>query len=206
MWTPAPFEQPELKAGHDLVRRIRLGTVVTAAPLNATPVPFYLDGDRGTGGTLVGHLARANRHCEALATGPEVLVSFTGPQTYVSAEWYVTQPRVSTWYYAAAHVHGCARLIESPEAVRAILDRSFAAFGSPDSNWRPDPTYVDRLLPAIVGLEIDIERIEAQQRYGQDGPPADQTAVFERLRDGGPGDREIASWMRDAPGSALSPA
>lgn len=203
MWTTAPYKQSQLGAAHALIRQLRLGTLVTEHPMDASPLPFLLDERRGPAGSLVGHLARANRQCASLAQGGQVLVAFTGPHTHVPARWYATSPRVSTWYYAAVHVYGQARLVTAPASVRNILERSAAAFDPEGRGWQPDSDYVERLLPAIVGVEIEITRIESQQRYGQDGPLADQQAVHEQLSAGDLNQQRVSQWMARAPGSGL---
>jgi transcriptional regulator len=203
MFTVIPFEVTALDAAHDLIESVRLGNLVTAAPrLDASPLPFMLDRARGGQGVLVGHLARDNRQYPALKQAPdqEVLVAFQGPQTFVSAAWYRTGPRVSTWYYTAAHVYGRATLIEDAAGLGRILAASQHDFSEPDNGWAPDPGYVARLLPAIVGIEITIDRIEAQQRLGQDSPDADHEQVRQVLGQGSPAQRAVAALMpaRDA--------
>lgn len=185
MFTCSPYDRVALPEAHALIESIRLGTLVTTtAGLDASPLPFLVDSDRGPCGTLISHLARANRQVARLQTPEEVLITFTGPQTFVSAEWYHTGPRVSTWYYVAVHVYGRARRIDDPSRVRQILDDSFLAFGGNPQGWQADPAYVERLLPAIAGVEIEIDRIEAQQRLGQESPDIDYRSVREQLLNG----------------------
>lgn len=196
MFTVDPYHQRELGTAHDLIEEIKLGTLVTRAPiLDASPLPFLLDRSRGAHGTLISHMASANRQWRALAEDADVLVSFTGPQTYVSASWYKTGPRVPTWYYTAVHVHGRARLVEDADGLRKILRDTVATFDAPGTGWQPDPDYVTRLLPGIIGIEIEIAHIEAQQRLGQESPDIDHNTVRGILRNGDLLQQQVARRM-----------
>ena len=87
-------------------------------------------------GTLLGHVARANPHWEALR-GVESIAVFHGPHAYVSPSWY-TEPAaaVPTWNYAAIHAHGVAELIEDEAETRAVLDALVHRFeGSRAQPW-----------------------------------------------------------------------
>lgn len=196
MFTVDPYHQRDTHITHDLIEEIKLGTLVTRAPvLDASPLPFLLDRERGAQGTLISHMASANRQWRALAEDADVLVSFTGPQTYVSASWYKTGPRVPTWYYTAVHVHGRARLMESADDLRKILRETVSTFDAPGTGWQSDPDYVTRLLPGIIGIEIEITRLEAQQRLGQESPDIDHDTVRNILRNGDLLQRQVAQRM-----------
>lgn len=196
MFTVDPYHQREIRTAHDLIEEIKMGTLVTRAPsLDASPLPFLLYRSQGTLGTLIGHMASANRQSRTLTEDADVLVTFTGPQAYVSASWYQTGPRVPTWYYTTVHVHGRARLIEDADGLRKILQDTVAAFDAPGTGWRPDPDYVTRLLPGIIGIEIEITRLEAQQRLGQESPDIDHNAVRRMLLNGDLLQQQVAQKM-----------
>lgn len=206
MFTKRPHRQQDIATAHDLIEKIRLGTLVTITPrLDASPIPFLLHRRRGPLGTLVGHMSRANRQWKVLEEQDEVLVSFTGPHTYVSASWYETGPRVSTWYYAAVHAYGKARVIGDDEGMLAILDESFRVWGGEDERrrcWTADPNYVRALLPGIMGFEIELTRFEAQQQMGQESPDVDNAAVRRVLGSGDLLQRQVAEWMPQRTGGA----
>ena len=152
---------------------------------NATNLQFVLDPARGNKGVLTSHLARANAHAAALLQLTEpALAVFHGPSSYVSASWYPGRDMPPTVYYTAVHCYGPlvfqdhARLRESLEDLTV---RSEA--GIPDG-WKtheiPDAA-IQRRLPAILGFELMIERLEAKFKLGQDEPRRDAMAVAERL-------------------------
>jgi transcriptional regulator len=73
-----PSTQSDIR---DLIRRYPLATIVCrdAHGLTASHLPLILDAARGRYGTLIGHMARAKAHHEALRTDPSVLAVFAGP-------------------------------------------------------------------------------------------------------------------------------
>ena len=126
-------------------------------------------------GKLVGHLPRA-----AAALAGEVTVVFHGPHAHVSPTPDVTPGLVPTWNYAAAHVQGVARIIDDNEAKAAILadiSRHFEA-----GRWSMELVEgLPRLLPMIIGIEIDIVAVEAKFKLSQNRSAADIDAVASAL-------------------------
>ena len=185
------------------MRENGFATVVTAAdgvPF-ASHVPVLVDGDGAAGGLKIrGHVARANPHWKQLANGNPVLVMFHGPHAYVSPSWYAPDPQsVPTWNYAVVHAHGHAALL-APADLRTLLkdlvDAHERASAQP---WRFDSMpaeYVDRLLGAIVGFEIAVERLEGKLKLSQNQTPDDQRRVREQLATStDPVARDVARWM-----------
>ncbi len=53
---------------------------------------------------LLGHVAKGNPHAGFLHKRPHVLLTFMGPQAYMSPAVYPDLVRVPTWSYVAVHV------------------------------------------------------------------------------------------------------
>lgn len=188
MYIPQDFKEQRPEVLHDVIREFSFGTLVSAGTdgLVASHIPFLLEADRGPYGTLVGHLALGNAQWRALSDEAEVLVMFQGPHAYISPSWYETQLVVPTWNYVAVHAYGRPRLIEDRAGLRAILE---ALIGTNerqfDEPWTMDhlaPEFVERLLGAIVGFEIPIDRIEGKFKLSQNRSPADQRGAIGGLR------------------------
>ena len=198
MFAPAPYFEPDIAIAQALIEEIRLGTIVTGAPmLAASHVPFMVDRARGGRGTLVGHVDRRNPQWQAIAATSEVLVTFLGPDAYVSPTWYGSQPRVPTWLYAAVHVYGRPCMVQDAAGLEKMVVALCDTMEPADSAWRPAQigTYIDRLLNGIVGFEIEITRIETQLRLAQQNTDADRRAVRGALEKGSLQDRRIAGLM-----------
>jgi transcriptional regulator len=143
-------------------------------------------------------MARANAHWESLESAAEVLAIFGGPHAYVSPSWYAHHPSVPTWNYAVVHARGKARIVE-PEALPALLARLTRKYeeGRP-APWRMEDLPADftpRLLAAIVGFEIAVERLEGKFKLSQNRRPADLEGVIAALE--GEGQGALAALMRE---------
>lgn len=150
--------------------------------LTATHVPVLLEPGRGPQGTLVTHLAGANPHAQAL-DGAETLAIFQGPHGYVSPSLYATHPSVPTWNYAVAHVYGRARAVTDPQSLRAMLETLVAKHetgrATPWSMAGLSAEYMDKMLRGIIGIEIEISRIEAKLKLSQNRNRIDRAQVTE---------------------------
>jgi transcriptional regulator len=202
MYIPKANEETRLEALHALIQQYSFGTVVSQCPegMVASHLPFLLDPERGPRGTLAGHMARANPHWQNLQKEGEVLVIFQGPHAYISPSWYDTRPSVPTWNYVAIHAYGSPRLIEDTASLRRILETLVrvheASFSRP---WSLDlfPNYVDQLMRAIVGFEIEITRLEGKLKLSQNRTSTDQAGAIAGLLDqGGALEAEVAMLMR----------
>lgn len=175
-----------------LVDANALGTWVRAGPhgVAADHIPFLLDRERGPHGTLVGHVARANPVWRGLDAQAPSLVIFQGPQAYITPNWYPGKAQhgkvVPTWDYAVVHVHGVARAIEDRDWLLGILRCLSAAHEAAQPRpWTLDdapPGYIDKLLRAIVGIEIAVTRFEGKLKASQDEDAQDRTGTVQGLR------------------------
>ena len=183
---PAHFRETDRGTIARLLADFPLSTLVSVQPdgLSGDPIPLLYDANRGPEGTLIGHVARANplwRH----ADGQRVLAVFMGPQGYVSPSWYASKAEsgkvVPTWNYAAVHLHGRLRAIDDPEWLRGLVTRLTATQEAPRAApWAVTDApedYVAAMLRAIVGIEIDVERIEAKYKLSQNRSAADRAGT-----------------------------
>jgi transcriptional regulator len=150
-----------------------------------TNIPLLLDRKRGSYGTLLGHLARANEHADALfATTAPTLAVFHGPYSYVTPSWYPNRDMPGTYYYTAVHCYGRIRPQNEAEleaTLKLLNDRMEKPIAR---GWRMDEvphSEITRRLPNIAGFELEIERLEAKFKLGQDEPRKDAMAVADRL-------------------------
>lgn len=186
-----PAAIDEIVAAHDFALLVTAGE---AGP-EATHLPLLLDRTRGPHGTLLGHLARANPHAEAL-DGRAALAVFSGPHGYVSPRWYASAPAVPTWNYVAVHVHGRARVVRDKARLVELVDALSRRYEG-DGPWSvaglPE-RFLAGMVEGIVGLEIEVERIDAKFKLSQNRPPGDRRNVVAELERGG--DAAIVAAMR----------
>jgi transcriptional regulator len=186
MYLPKSFQTEDLPELQVFMRAYNFASLVTqhqGAPF-ASHLPFMLDAERGQYGTLLAHMARANPQWRDFAAGGQVLVIFQGPHAYISPSWYETHPSVPTWNYAVVHAYGVPRVIEDHATLRPMLERLVdtheAGFEQP---WRMDlpHDYLDKMMRAVVGFEIEITRLEGKLKLSQNRSEQDQHHVAEAL-------------------------
>jgi transcriptional regulator len=195
MYVPEAFRETDADAVRALIAEYPLATLVTQAEdgaLTANHIPFLLDRSRGEHGTLVGHVARANPLWRV--PGPALAI-FIGPDGYVSPNWYPSKHEhasvVPTWNYAVVHAHGTLRAVDDPGLLLGIVGaltrhhETAVAARSGTEPWRVDdapPDYIARMLKAIVGIEIEVTRVEGKSKLSQNRSDADRTGVAAGLR------------------------
>jgi transcriptional regulator len=156
--------------------------------LLATMLPFVFDEAIGERGSLLGHVARNNDQWRYQAQG-EALVIIRGPDTYVTPSWYAAKQEhgrvVPTWNYVTAHVYGRLVVHDDPAWVEALVRRLTEKHEAPrGAPWSVDDaprTYVDGQLRAIVGIEVQVTRVEAKAKASQNRSKADIDGVLEGL-------------------------
>lgn|SRR3989338_765282 len=191
MYTPPAFRQDDLASLQTQITRTPLAILVTQGDdgLQASHLPLLFEPQQGERGTLHGHFARANNHWQALASGAEVLVIFPGPQAYVSPGYYPSKaedPRVvPTWNYIAVHAHGQAEVYDAPQRLRSLLEaltqRHEKGRATPWSLDEAPADYLARMLGAVVGFSLPIERLEGKWKLSQNQAPANFTGVQQGL-------------------------
>ena len=178
MYVSKHHAQPDLVEAQNLIEAYPLGAWVAPSDegLVANHVPFLLDRSRGKFGTLLGHVSRANPVWTQLLASNHSVVMFQGPQSYITPGWYPGKQEhgkvVPTWNYAVAHAHGVARAIDDESWLRDMLVRLTAAHeSSRQQPWKLTDApagFIDKLLRAVVGIEIPIERLVGKLKASQD--------------------------------------
>ncbi len=201
MYVPKHFAEPRVDVLHQLMRAHPLATLVTltADGLDANHVPLLLSPEPGPFGSLRGHVARANpvwRDLTPDTGGSEVLAIFHGPDAYITPSWYASKAEtgkvVPTWNYAVAHAHGALRVVDDPVWIRAqmtaLTAQGEAAFAEP---WRVDDApadYIEKLIGAVVGIEIVITRLSGKWKVSQNQSAANREGVVRGLLASGESD------------------
>jgi len=206
VYIPAAFNEDRLEIQHALIRQHPLGLLAVHGPdgLDASPVPFVLDAQAGPHGTLQCHLARANPILAMLASAEQCLVTFMGPQAYVSPSWYATKAEtgkvVPTWNYAAVQAWGKPRVMDDAQWLR----RQVATLTEAQESAMPRPWAVDdapadylaAMLRGIVGVEIPIARIAGKWKTSQNQPEANRAGVVRGLMEQPPCAHAMAELVR----------
>ena len=189
MYLPKHFavDNPTLLA--QLIAEYPLATVVgnLEGQLEVNHLPLMLSADRNK---LYGHIARVNPLVKiASSNQPNVTAIFNGPNAYVTPAWYPSKKEtgkvVPTWNYAVVHAQGSLKLIEDAQWLRSHVSQ-MTNIHEPtyQSHWKLDDApeeYIQMMLRAIVGIEIEVTSLTGKFKLSQNRPPEDYAAVVDTL-------------------------
>lgn len=206
MYLPRHFEETRTGVLHALIVARPLATLVTLSPrgLEANSVPLRLRHDGSAFGALVGHVAHSNPFWRDFDASVHALAVFHGPQAYVTPSWYATKREtgkaVPTWNYSAVHVYGRLRAIEDRDWLRGFVNELTDAHETGRATpWKVDDApadYLEVMLRGIVGIELEITRIEGKAKLSQNRTDADRAGVIEGLRkEGGEAGQRMAAQI-----------
>jgi transcriptional regulator len=199
MYIPAHFAADEATVD-ELLRHHGAADLVTLTDegMMATLLPFIYvppgeSNTAGPHGALHGHLARNNPQWKRESLG-EALIIVRGPDAYITPGWYASKTEhgrvVPTWNYVTAHVYGRFMVHDDPVWTENLVRRLTAKHEAyrKDDAWSVDDApraFIEGQLRAIVGVELEITRIEAKVKLSQNRPAADVEGVIAGLRERG---------------------
>jgi transcriptional regulator len=184
MYIPKSFAETDAAILYRFMRANNFAALITQneGKIVASHIPFMVDSERGV---LKAHLARANDQWKSF-DGSEALVIFQGAHAYISPTWYETHPSVPTWNYTTVHVYGVPQIVDDEGEMREMLGelvRKHEGGRSPEWTMDLPEDYLHKMIQAIVGFELKIERIEGKFKLSQNRSEADQASVIAHLRE-----------------------
>lgn len=190
MYLPKHFAEPRIEAMHELIDAHPLATLVTLSSngLDANHIPLQLVTDDSPFGKLQGHVARANPLWQDFDQDAGILAIFQGPEGYISPSWYATKKEtgkaVPTWNYAVVHAHGTLRIIDDTRWLRAQIEalttHNEATLPHPWAVSDAPDDYVEKMIAAVVGIEIVITRLSGKWKMSQNQPAENQEGLWPR--------------------------
>ncbi len=208
MHIPKIFRQENVEELISVIEEYSFATLLTysGGGMDATHLPVVLESvDEKL--ILKAHIAKANPLWKKVREGSDVLVIFNGPNCYVSPSHYPTKKQhgraVPTWNYVVVHVRGTMSFVTDPDWIYDVIDvltaKHEASSSSPWSMSDAPREYIQRMLPAIVGVEIEVKTLEGQWKLSQNQPNANQQGVIEGLSSiDDPASQSVASMVRES--------
>jgi len=188
MYNPAAFREDRAEVLERLIADYPLAALVTwgTRGLDATHLPMlYFSED----GVLRGHVARANPQWREYEGGSEALAIFSGPQHYVTPNWYPSKQEhgkvVPTWNYVIVHARGTLSFHHDPQWLGGLVSvLTDAQERSSPAPWRvadAPADFIENQLRAIVGVEMKISSLEGKWKLSQNRSEADHEGVIAGL-------------------------
>lgn len=148
----------------------------------AAHVPFLIAAD---GQSVDLHLARSNPI--ARATLPvRALIAISGPDAYISPDWYDLPDQVPTWNYVAVHLRGLLEELPA-DALRGHADALSARF---EADLRPKTPWVstkmsdgvmERMMRMIVPFRMSILSVDGTWKLNQNKVASARIAAADAL-------------------------
>ena len=213
VYIPPAFDLASRSEILSLLRSTPFGHLVTTTTkgepqIASTPLPFVIDDDLSS---VRAHFARANRHWREI-DGATALMIIPGVDAYVSPRWYPSKQEkgevVPTWNYEVVHLHGTITIHDDPawklDLVTNLTDHNERQVRDTEraDAWEVTdaPTdFIDGQLKAIVGVQLEITKIEAKRKLSQNRRADDRSGAQQGLgRSDRLSDLGTASLMRSA--------
>ena len=117
------------------------------------------------------------------------MVVFSGAHAYVSPNWYPSKhefhKQVPTWNYRVVHAHGRVTIRDDERYVLGVVGRLTKTHeaGQPTPWKMADSSreYIDAMLRAIVGIEIEVMRLTGKFKLSQNKEARDIRNAGEML-------------------------
>ena len=167
----------------------------------AAHVPFLLNDDASFAEM---HLARSNPIARAALPAP-ALLAVSGPDTYISPDWYgpheQVPDQVPTWNYVAVHLRGILEPLPE-DALRPHVDALSAEHESRIVGKRPwtsakmSDGAMARMMRMILPFRFRVTSVEGTWKLSQNKTPEIRARTAEALSQGRAPAQEIAALIR----------
>jgi transcriptional regulator len=198
MYQPPQFQSKDRAQALDIIRAQALASLISVDDAGlpyVTHLPLHVE-ERGEQMVLWGHCAKPNAHWKYLQARPQAVVTFLGPQAYLSPQIYPDLARVPSWNYVAVHCTVQATLVEETEAKDQLLKK---LIGDHEPAYKQQwidlgVEYQHKMLVGIVGFELQVVDLQCTIKINQHRPVS-HPALHEMYASGNDNQRALADWM-----------
>ena len=187
----------------EFLRQRGFGALIVNGPTHPliAHVPFVLNDDTTE---LEVHVMRSNPVWQVAETETSAILAVTGPDGYVSPDWYGVPDQVPTWNYVAVHLHGSLRRVPHGE-LAAVLDRLSAQFEArlaPKRPWtsaKMTEGVMDRMMRMIVPMRLAVTGLHSTWKLNQNKPDEVRRRAADHVRAGIGSELEALAALMQAP-------
>jgi transcriptional regulator len=198
MYQPPQFNSKDRAQALDIIRAQPLASLISVDDAGlpfVSHLPLHAE-IRGEQGDKLGHCAKPNEHWKYLQARPQAVVTFLGPNAYLSPQIYPDLARVPSWNYVAVHCTVQATLIEEPDAKDQLLKK---LIGDHEPSYKQQwidlgVEYQHKMLMGIVGFELQVLDFQCKIKINQHRPES-HVKLHEMYVNGNDDERALADWM-----------
>jgi transcriptional regulator len=205
MYQPPQFKAKDRAQAVDIMRAQPLASLISVDDAGlpfVTHLPLHLEERAKEQGTddqrlvLYGHCAKPNPHWKYLKERPQAVVTFLGPNAYLSPQIYPDLARVPSWNYVAVHCTVQATLIEDPLAKDRLLKK---LIGDHEPAYKQQwidlgVEFQHKMLGGIVGFELQVLDLQCKIKINQHRPES-HAVLHNMYVAGNDNERALADWM-----------
>ncbi|MEP5731389.1 MAG: FMN-binding negative transcriptional regulator [Sulfitobacter sp.] len=146
-------------------------------------IPFLLNAE---GSVAEFHLVRSNPIARILKTPRNAKIAVSGPDSYISPDWYEVIDQVPTWNYVAVHLTGVIELRPQKDLLD-LLDRQAAFYEdrlTPKPAWKTakmTEAVRDKMMRMILPCRMEIHSLDGTWKLGQNKPDTARTAAADQV-------------------------
>jgi len=200
MYISEPFQIKQTQHMYKVIKDNSFATIFSLhnGKPYATHIPLWLTPDETC---LIGHISRLNEQWIDISH-QEVLVVFQGPHCYISPNYYENQLAVPTWNYVVVHVYGKVELLDSsdPLLISSMIEmaQKYEKTSNHYSINNLNTVLLKKLMTEIVGLKININKMEGKAKLSQNHSVQRRKHIIEHLRKSeSENERKIADLLEE---------
>jgi transcriptional regulator len=114
---------------------------------------------------------------------------FRAGDAYISPNWFPSKhelhKQVPTWNYKVVHVHGRISIKDDERYVRGVVARLTRTHEASQAKpWKMTdsaPEYIDAMLKAIVGVQVEMTRVVGKYKLSQNKDKRDLESAGREL-------------------------
>ncbi len=137
--------------------------------------------------TISGHIMRKQDHTTAFELNKNVLVIFSAPSAFVSANWYTTKNMGSTWNYQTVHARGKMEIKEEAHLRQLLTSLTLHFEKDPESPTQVknlSAEYMEQNMKAIYSFDIVVTDLQHVFKLSQNRDEESQANIQNELSKG----------------------
>ncbi len=148
--------------------------------------------------TISGHIMRKQDHTIAFEMNKNVLIIFSAPSAFVSANWYTTKNMGSTWNYQTVHAKGELEIKDEAHLRNLLTELTMHFEKDAESltqvkNFSED--YMQQNMKAIFSFDIVVTDLQHVFKLSQNRDEASHANIKAELNKGDAACKHMAAAM-----------
>jgi len=147
---------------------------------------------------ISGHVMRKQDHSNAFEKNTNVLVIFSAPSAFVSADWYTTKNMASTWNYQTVHARGKMEIKDQAHLRQLLTDLTLhfeKDSESPTQVKNLSEEYMEQNMKAIFSFDMVVKDLQHVFKLSQNRDEASYENIQKELNKGDYACKHMAATM-----------